>query len=915
MAQRFPFPSGRSLDVFLRVCALSLFLLSAAALVFFSRARAQTSSQQYVYGSIPVTTATSQVTAFVKNGTTGTLSAVTGSPFNDGQPGGAAAIDGQGRFLFVINPQTSSISMFAINQSTGGITEVPGSPFANGSSPLCLATEKTGQFLYVGSISVGTSQYLINEYSIDATNQQILPLSIQTTTAISASPIGMIAATNGSYLYAGLGPNVFTATADAGTNVYSIAPSGALTFVGNAGGAQETGRSIALDPESRFFFDGWGELQGYIDSAPIDPANGTASSNVSTIDVGQGGLPDFPHAMLVDTSGRFLYVQQTDAVYLYLIDQTTGQLTPSPNSISVFTFSTGTAVSDPLGPYLYSSQSDGLHGFEINPQNGALAELTGSPFSSGPGGSGLAISGAPQQQASSAPVAGFFPSSESFGNTTLGQSSAGQTVSLTNTGGQGLDLNSLTVTGADATDFTATPNCPAVLNPGGTCYISVVFNPSAVGVRQAQLTASDNAAGTPQSVPLSGEGVAPPSAISISPQSLSFATTAEGNTTASQTVTITSTGTGTLHISSVSLGGLDPNDFAMQNGCGGAYATNTSCMIGVTFSPLAAGQRTATIMVYDDAPNSPQTIPLAGTGSAPTQPVVSLSPTSISFGTVTQGSTSSSQTLTVTNRGGATLHISSVALGGNDPGDFTMTNGCNGAYAINASCTISLTFSPLSTGNRSATITITDDAPNSPQVVSVTGNVNPAFSMGPTTSGGTSQTISAGQTATYNLQLVPGSGFTGSVSFACSNVPQAATCTAPSVTVSNSNTIPFTVTISTTSSGVLPRTPHLRKLGPGDLRVLVGLNVILVLLLTLPVLGAASKGARSRFSIRGFALASVIGAAFVMASCGGGSSDPAAAVVVTPQGTYTITVTPSATTTGGKQLTGLPTIQLTLIVN
>src|SRR4029077_15630526 len=122
-------------------------------------AAAQTPQQQYVFGSVPLTPATSQLAAFAKNGQTGALSIVAGSPFADGLQGGAMAIDGLGRFLFVVNTSTSNISMFQIDQGTGSLTQVPGSPFSTGptenlnmaaTSPVCLAAEKSGQFLYVG---------------------------------------------------------------------------------------------------------------------------------------------------------------------------------------------------------------------------------------------------------------------------------------------------------------------------------------------------------------------------------------------------------------------------------------------------------------------------------------------------------------------------------------------------------------------------------------------------------------------------------------------------------------------------------------------------------------------------------------------------------------------------------------------
>jgi 6-phosphogluconolactonase (cycloisomerase 2 family) len=190
-------------------------------------AAAQTPRQQYVFGSVPITTTTSQVAAYAKNGQTDALSAVTGSPFADKLQGGAMAIDGLGHFLFVVNASTSNISMFQIDQSTGSLTEVPGSSFSTGptenpsmaaTSPVCLAAEKSGQFLYVGyRFGNFVNQGAINEYLIDAANRQLVPLSKQLTTDIASAPIGMITDPKGLHLYVGPGLNPSTGVQYAGT--------------------------------------------------------------------------------------------------------------------------------------------------------------------------------------------------------------------------------------------------------------------------------------------------------------------------------------------------------------------------------------------------------------------------------------------------------------------------------------------------------------------------------------------------------------------------------------------------------------------------------------------------------------------------------------------------------------------------
>jgi FG-GAP-like repeat/Abnormal spindle-like microcephaly-assoc'd, ASPM-SPD-2-Hydin/FG-GAP repeat len=108
---------------------------------------------------------------------------------------------------------------------------------------------------------------------------------------------------------------------------------------------------------------------------------------------------------------------------------------------------------------------------------------------------------------------------------------------------------------------------------------------------------------------------------------------------------------------------------------------------------------------------------------------VTLSPTSLSFGAQALDTASSPQTVTMTNTGSAAVAVASVAISG----DFAQTNTCGSAVAAGASCTISVTFTPTAAGTRTGAITITDNAPGSPHVVSLTGTgIGPAVSFSTT---------------------------------------------------------------------------------------------------------------------------------------------------------------------------------------
>jgi hypothetical protein len=121
--------------------------------------------------------------------------------------------------------------------------------------------------------------------------------------------------------------------------------------------------------------------------------------------------------------------------------------------------------------------------------------------------------------------------------------------------------------------------------------------------------------------------------------------------------------------------------------------------------------------ITDNARGSPQSLAPFGRG----MPAVSLSPTSLAFGTQTVGKTSKAQTVTLSNTGNAMLIISSMGVSGSYRMSFAETNTCGRLLAAGAHCTISVTFTPLASGSLRASVSITDSARGSPQTVSLSG--------------------------------------------------------------------------------------------------------------------------------------------------------------------------------------------------
>jgi hypothetical protein len=208
-----------------------------------------------------------------------------------------------------------------------------------------------------------------------------------------------------------------------------------------------------------------------------------------------------------------------------------------------------------------------------------------------------------------APAAAVAPTDLLYGQVEVGKQSAAQTVTLMNNGNADLTVSGVTVGGTNPGDFAIGGNtcAAATVTPGNTCTVDVRFAPTATGPRSASLTFTDNAAGSPRSVSLSGTGTAPPvigaPAIGVSATSLTFAATTVGTNSAPQTVTVRNTGNADLHVSGATTTGRNAGEFVAttSSGCAKVVAGDT-CTITVVLRPTSPGAKTATLAIASDAP-------------------------------------------------------------------------------------------------------------------------------------------------------------------------------------------------------------------------------------------------------------------------------------------------------------------------
>ena len=200
------------------------------------------------------------------------------------------------------------------------------------------------------------------------------------------------------------------------------------------------------------------------------------------------------------------------------------------------------------------------------------------------------------------------PAALTFGAQVLNTASAGQQVTLTNSGDVALQLIGAQITSGD---FTVVNGCGNSLNGHASCAMTVEFVPKSVGAQTGVLTVSDQYRS--QTVLLNGTGTAP-AGVSLSPLGgLSFGATGVGLSGTAQTVTLTNNGGMALTIQSVTVAG----DFAIVAGgntCGATLATGSACTLQVVFAPTAAGARAGSVTVVDSAAGSPHTVALTGIG-------------------------------------------------------------------------------------------------------------------------------------------------------------------------------------------------------------------------------------------------------------------------------------------------------------
>jgi hypothetical protein len=412
--------------------------------------------------------------------------------------------------------------------------------------------------------------------------------------------------------------------------------------------------------------------------------------------------------------------------------------------------------------------------------------------------------------------------------------------------------------------------CPDSVPANTSCAIELIFTPTQAGAATGTLSFND-LAGT-QTVNLSGTGLAPPTD-TLSASMLSFPDTIDGQTS---TMFFTLTNSGGVPLTSIVIPQPVNGEFTESDKCTATLGPGASCTITVVFAPIATGAQTGTLTVSDITRAQPQTVALSGTGLQP--PVLSVSPSSLSFGNVVLGQSSAAQTVTVTNGSGAAA--GSLGLSAAPPFSLTL-NTCPGSLATGASCTVGVIFQPTVYGKFTGALTVNFAGAAEPVTAALSGT---GFDFTVTAIGTTTQAVASGQTANYTLTIAPVSGSPGGTfTFQSGTLPTNALClfNPGSETVSAGATGNVAVQISTGQSG-----SSARSTGPAGW----GVVPLVCGLLLLPL-----GWRRRRTALLLAALLAILAGG--VSSCtssgggGGGGSGGGGGGGSTPAGTYTIPVT------------------------
>jgi hypothetical protein len=298
----------------------------------------------------------------------------------------------------------------------------------------------------------------------------------------------------------------------------------------------------------------------------------------------------------------------------------------------------------------------------------------------------------------------------------VGEGGHAYRVNAYNSGTTAMTISNITMSGADAGDFTPAATCVGALAVGGHCEVSIPVTAGNVGLRTATLTLTDGISGQSFSVPMSVLGLSP--APVVSPVTTNFLITAVNDISAPMSFTVTASNN-TAVTAILQTGG---SEFSLTKAS--CAQGESPCVITGVFRPTSVGSAAVNVLVTD---NSGSSTYATFNGYGGVGPIGAVSATSVTFSSRPAGSMSLAQTITLTNTGDEAFYLVVSAVSGTNASEFSVSNGCSGtSLSAGSNCVISVTFNPITAGSKSASFQVNgnvngSNAASLPVMISLSG--------------------------------------------------------------------------------------------------------------------------------------------------------------------------------------------------
>ena len=438
-----------------------------------------------------------------------------------------------------------------------------------------------------------------------------------------------------------------------------------------------------------------------------------------------------------------------------------GTLASADNMVSVDVALTGTCTGSGAGTFTLTSSTGSLAGINLNadrtitatyaPTARGLRECTVNVHDAG---TMTVLTSFQVRGTGVAPVIAATPLT-SFGavrfNNAAAVHSATRTLTVENNGdsGQDLEISSISFIGADAGDYASSGTFPTTIAAGAQASFTITFDPSDAGASSATLRIATNDPATP-TTDLAVSGTGATAVITVG--DVAFGTVNQGSS-ANGSITISNTGSGTRGQLSVTQAAFTTNggnwfSFGSGIGCTGSTMTcalslgitSATANVPVVCSPPAgaSGSQSAMVTFTSDSDSGGDSVAMLSCTAGRADIAVVTTP--LAFGDQLINTTSTAQTVMVTNSGNIALTYS-LALAGANPGQFQFTGpgNCTSSctLAANSSAMVSVAFRPTTVGAKSASLTVTatnDPDTTTPFSVPLSGTgVSPVSSPSATT--------------------------------------------------------------------------------------------------------------------------------------------------------------------------------------